>query len=238
MAGDLTLGVDPTVLYYIRVQGLIVIAFALFIGLGCAIVPLFSDGKIEARNLPWLVIGTAVFIIFIYSGVRTLAVSAPALALTADDVLHVGDHSVKLDASTTIAYAGAAEPLALPARDKRGYGAMPSAVDFPPRFTGGPAITITTGGDHVTLQPLLYGPSAYIASARPEASAFVQRVVAHGEASNARAWLRSAFAPNEGPAAAPPRFKTFVIMFACIVTPILGLLGTAVAIGIKKRLTS
>ncbi|MGE0400143.1 MAG: hypothetical protein AB7T06_25735 [Kofleriaceae bacterium] len=232
---DAAIGIDPTVLYYVRAQGLLVIAFALFIGLGCAIVPLFAKGKIEARHIPWLVVGVAVFVIFMYSGVRTLSLQAPPISLGADGVLHVGDRSVRLDSTTVIAYDGDASDLALPARDKRGYGAMPSAIDFPPRFAGGPAITIRTGADAVSLQPLLYGPSAYIESARPEASALVQRIAAIGTEGNARAWLASAFAPDDA-ATEPPRFRTFLIMFLCIATPILGMLATAVAIGLKRRL--
>lgn len=231
------LGGDPTVLYYVRVQGMLVLAFALFIGLGCAIVPLFSKGKIEARHLPWLLVGTAVFVIFTYSAIRTLALPMPSLAFEGPDVLRVGDRSIRLDATTDISYAGDANELVLPDREKRGYAAMPSAGDFPPRFTGGPAITISSGGQQVTLQPLLYGPPAYIDSARPEASTFVQRILTFGTAGNARSWLASAFAPDER-ASEPPRFRTFVIGFACIATPILGLLLTTVAIGIKRRLFS
>lgn len=233
----MTLSVDPTVLYYIRAQGLSVIAFALFIGLGCAIVPLFSGTKIETRHLPWLVAGVVVLVVFTYSGIRTLAVAAPQLTL-ADDVLQVGDRSVRLDASTDISYLGSLDDLAIPAAGKRGYGAMPSAVDFPPRFSGGPTITVTAGGSSVSLQPLLYGPPAYIESARAEATAFVQRLLAHGTAGNARSWLASAFAPQAGQAAPPPSFKTFLIVFICICVPVFGLLGTAVAIGIKQRLSS
>lgn len=229
-----SLAADPTLSFYLRAQGLVVLAFAAFIGLGCAIVPLFSGAALRAGDAAWLLLGTGACVVFAGSGLRTLAVTAPPLEVR-EGVLQVGTQAVVLDAATRFDFQPGSTALPLPEPGKRGYAAMPSGVDFPPRFAGGPTVRVCNGPAHVSFQPLLYGPAGFITSARPEAHLFISALLQHGTEGDAREWLARAFTADPSPEPAPV-FRTFVIFFACVATPVLGLLASAVALGVWRRL--
>ena len=238
MVTQITTEPDPTVLYYLKAQATVTLGFAAFIGLGAAIVFLFSVDKIKLHNIPWLVIGLAAVVFFCYHGVRALKVQTPELALDESETFRVGARTITLDDSTEFVYDGDVSALTLPEAKNRGYGAMPGGIDFPPNFAGGPTVTVKTRSGDISFQPLLYGPAAYVDSRRADSAALVQQLVTFGEGGNAREWLQSAFTPVAGEPAPEPNFRKFMITFLFIAVPILGFLSVAVVIGMGKRFFS
>jgi hypothetical protein len=144
------------------------------------------------------------------------------------DCLTVGDAVVALGPSTEICHVEAA-PLQHPSPDEPDWAAQRfyvhvwsggSAGGYLPGRAGGPVIEIKTDGQAVSLQPLLYGSGRYIHAARPEAAAFMQRLVSYGEEGNARAWLGEGF-PSVHDPGPPFDFERFSLVYAVTLLPLM-----------------
>jgi len=234
MVADFATGPDPTVLYYLKAQATITIGFGLLIGLGCAIPFLFNTESPKIRTVPWLAVGLVVAVLCLYFGVRALMVDKPTIAI-AGDQLRVGEVAIALDESTEIDHFGSSGELELPPKEKKGHRAMPQLFDFPPRFAGGPEVVVRTGDRQVSFQPILYGPGKYLHSGNPEATALIGKLLSYTERGNARRWLESSFTPVSGERAAPPSWRSFMITFLLFAIPLIGLFGSGVVIGIKRK---
>jgi hypothetical protein len=174
----------PDARFYLQMQGYVAMSIALALGLLTFLAA--TRRKIRKGDLVVLIMGAVVSTFLIFEAFWSFTRPTDTITVAADRIT-VDGNSVTISPDAHVTIAGTVP--ALPDDSDRGYGRLPGASRFPPFFTGGPMLTVTSRDGSVSFKPVVYGSSGYfVDNANPEADRLLARLapLAMGED---KAWL-------------------------------------------------
>ncbi|MFN0250913.1 MAG: hypothetical protein ACKV2T_28830 [Kofleriaceae bacterium] len=223
------------IVYYLRVQGLVSLVVGLLVMAPYVALTILSPSMWrKSKFLMFAPFSLGIGGIFLYLGIRSLAMSTPPLTLSGD-VLRVGDQQLALAAPVELAFSGGTPEVPDGPFGDNVYNHLPGGASFPPSFDGGPVLTVKSGARSVELRPYVYGPFRIFGDAAShDATKLMHALATRASDGDAREWLLKMFVEFTGDGRPRKDFGTFLLWAGVSVLGVTALM-TVVVINSRRK---